>query len=79
MATSLAGWVMLVAIVFAPATRIGYLLYPINFFVWAHMLRGADELERMPDDALAVATSSPWPSTGWPFLSPRRVPGRAGG
>ena len=58
-ATSLAGWVMLVAIVFAPATRIGYLLYPINFFVWAHLLRGADELERMPDDALAVATSSP--------------------
>jgi hypothetical protein len=36
----LAGWVMTVAIVFAPATRIGYLLYPINFFVWGYLLRG---------------------------------------
>ncbi len=49
--TSLAAWVMLVAIVFAPATRIGYLLYPINFFVWAFMLRGAEALE--PVDQLA--------------------------
>jgi Glycosyltransferase family 87 len=49
--TSLAGWVMLVAILFAPATRIGYLLYPINFFVWAFMLRGAEALE--PVDELA--------------------------
>ncbi|MHB1776411.1 MAG: glycosyltransferase 87 family protein [Acidimicrobiales bacterium] len=39
---SLAAWAMLVAILFAPATRIGYLLYPVNFFVWAHLLRGAD-------------------------------------
>jgi len=39
---SLAGWAMLVAILFAPATRIGYLLYPVNFFVWAHLLEGAD-------------------------------------
>ena len=36
----LAGWVMTVAVLFAPATRIGYLLYPINFFVWACLLRG---------------------------------------
>ncbi len=41
--TSLAGWVMLVAIIFAPATRIGYLLYPINFFVWSALLRGEDQ------------------------------------
>ena len=40
---TLAGWVMGVAILFAPATRVGYLLYPINFFVWGHLLRGADE------------------------------------
>lgn len=42
----LAGWIMLVAIVFAPATRVGYLLYPVDFFVWGAVLfredRGAD-------------------------------------
>lgn len=58
-ATSLAGWVMLVAVLFAPATRIGYLLYPIDFFVWSSMLRGADELELLPADALTVAAGSP--------------------
>ena len=36
---TLAGWVMLVAIAFAPATRVGYLLYPANLFVWGWMLR----------------------------------------
>jgi hypothetical protein len=40
---ALTGWVMLIAILLAPATRIGYLLYPINLFVWAWMLRRADE------------------------------------
>ncbi len=39
---TLAGWVMLVAIVFAPATRVGYLLYPIDFFAWGLMLSAAD-------------------------------------
>ncbi len=34
----LAGWIMLVAIVFAPATRVGYLLYPVDFFVWGGVL-----------------------------------------
>jgi hypothetical protein len=39
----LAGWVMLFAILLAPATRVGYLLYPINLFVWSWMLgRAAD-------------------------------------
>jgi hypothetical protein len=56
--TSLAGWVMLVAILFAPATRVGYLLYPIDFFVWSYMLRRADELERMPDDTVLVPAGS---------------------
>jgi hypothetical protein len=41
--SSLAGWVMLIAILLAPATRVGYLLYPINLFVWAWMLRQADD------------------------------------
>lgn len=37
--TLLAGWILTVAILFAPATRVGYLLYPINFFVWSWLLR----------------------------------------
>jgi hypothetical protein len=37
--TVVAGWVMLAACVLAPATRVGYLLYPINFFVWSRLLR----------------------------------------
>ncbi len=41
---TLAGWVMLVAILFAPATRFGYLLYPIDFFVWGAMLTAADRM-----------------------------------
>jgi hypothetical protein len=40
---TLTGWVMLMAILLAPATRVGYLLYPINLFVWAWMLRRAAE------------------------------------
>jgi MYXO-CTERM domain-containing protein len=37
------GWVMLIAILLAPATRVGYLLYPINLFVWAWLLRRAED------------------------------------
>ena len=50
---ALTGWVMLVAIMLAPATRVGYLLYPINLFVWAWMLRRADDpaLTRGPQSA----------------------------
>ncbi len=40
---ALTGWVMLIAILLAPATRVGYLLYPINLFVWAWMLSQADD------------------------------------
>jgi len=61
--TAAAAWVMLVAILFAPATRIGYLLYPINFFVWAFMLKGAedDELAASPGavEAALASRSSP--------------------
>jgi hypothetical protein len=55
---SLGAWVMLVAILLAPATRVGYLLYPVDFFVWAYLLRGTDELDMIsgllwtPDGAL---------------------------
>jgi hypothetical protein len=49
---SLTGWVMLVAILLAPATRVGYLLYPINLFVWAWMFRCSDD-PAVPDPAPA--------------------------
>ncbi len=42
------GVVMAVITLFAPATRIGYLLYPINFFVWAYLFS-----ERAPDEQMA--------------------------
>jgi hypothetical protein len=38
----LLGWVTIIAIVVAPATRIGYLLYPVDFFVFAWLLRNED-------------------------------------
>ena len=44
---TLTGWVMTVAILLAPATRIGYVLYPINFFVWGHLLSGVDAREEL--------------------------------
>jgi hypothetical protein len=40
----LGGIVMAVITLLAPATRIGYLLYPINFFVWSYLFR---EIERV--------------------------------
>jgi len=40
---SVTGWVMLVAILLAPATRVGYLLYPINLFLWAWMFRRSED------------------------------------
>ena len=48
---SLAGWVMLAAILLAPATRVGYLLYPINLFLWAWMFRRAED----PADATSLS------------------------
>jgi hypothetical protein len=38
----------------APATRIGYLLYPINFFVWAYLFSGTPGTEE--PDARAPVT-----------------------
>ena len=38
----LLGWAFTVAILLAPATRIGYFLYPIDLFVWAWLLRSED-------------------------------------
>ncbi|HUY40370.1 MAG TPA: glycosyltransferase 87 family protein [Candidatus Dormibacteraeota bacterium] len=56
--TALAGWVMLVAFLLAPATRVGYLLYPLNFFVWSHLLR-EPEREPEPERSLLAAVAVP--------------------
>lgn len=45
---ALAGWVMTAAILLAPATRVGYLLYPVNYFVWSFMFRRVDETAPVP-------------------------------
>ena len=50
----LIGWVMAVAILLAPATRVGYLLYPIDFFVWAWLLRGEDTVDPPADSDRGV-------------------------
>jgi hypothetical protein len=54
----LTGWVMLVAIVLAPATRVGYLLYAVNLFVWAWMLRGAVDPEPVDEGGGGPASST---------------------
>jgi len=59
---SVTGWVMLVAILLAPATRVGYLLYPINLFLWAWMFRRAEDpadLEPAPDGDMDGAAQLP--------------------
>ena len=55
----LVGWVMTVAIVLAPATRIGYLLYPVDFFVWAWLLRQEDAAEHPETEAVAIGAAAP--------------------
>ncbi|HEY7915417.1 MAG TPA: glycosyltransferase family 87 protein [Acidimicrobiales bacterium] len=58
----LTGWVMLIAILLAPATRVGYLLYPINLFVWAWMLSRADDPAVAGDGQLLPSSGSTPPS-----------------
>jgi hypothetical protein len=41
--------VMCALILLAPNPRVGYLLYPINFFVWAYLLAPrSEDLELLP-------------------------------
>jgi hypothetical protein len=48
----IAGVVMSALILLAPDPRVGYLLYPINFFVWAYLLaEPAPRSELLPVDA----------------------------
>lgn len=84
--TGLAGWVMLVAILFAPATRVGYLLYPVDFFVCSWMLGKAESndlpiaasgVEQAAEDGVSLPAAVVAASGGG--LSPRPTPGTAGG
>jgi Glycosyltransferase family 87 len=61
-AAALTGWVMAIAILLAPATRVGYLLYPINLLVWAWMFGQAE------DPALATVEA---PTSGDGMSRPR--------
>jgi Glycosyltransferase family 87 len=75
---SLAGWVMTIAILLAPATRVGYLLYPINFFVWASVFRGADAMAlREHPDAVVTGAATATDAIGSTdhARSARRTPG----
>jgi hypothetical protein len=55
----IAGVVMSALILLAPDPRVGYLLYPINFFVWAYLLaEPAPPSEILRADAVVSATSS---------------------
>ena len=42
----------------APATRVGYLLYAVNLFVWAWMLRGAVDPEPVDEGGGGPASST---------------------
>jgi hypothetical protein len=39
---TVAGVVLAALIVVAPNPRVGYLLYPVNFLVWAYLMAGSD-------------------------------------
>lgn len=54
----LLAWAMAVAIVLAPTTRIGYALYPIDFFVWAWLLRAEQHTEDIADQHQAVLAAA---------------------
>lgn len=61
--TRLLGWLSLFAISFAPATRFGYLIYPVNFFVWSWML----------GDGASVPPAEMTAGAGQPAASHREV------
>jgi hypothetical protein len=55
-ACAVGGVVMAVITLFAPATRIGYLLYPINFFVWAYLFAEPSPREEIGEGFREVDT-----------------------
>ena len=49
------GWVLFIAILLAPATRIGYLMYPLNLLVWSWMLTDDTAVEERGGQAPSEA------------------------
>ena len=47
---------MAVITLLAPATRIGYLLYPINFFVWSYLFADTESVERHAGSDVVAGT-----------------------
>jgi len=60
----LMAWVMTVAILLAPATRVGYLLYPVDLFVWAWLLRSEETVDPVPEEPVRVAPRLPVGAVG---------------
>ena len=60
----LLGWTMTAGILLAPSTRIGYLLYPIDFFVWAWLLASESRADHgdLGADGSADAVRPPDPA-----------------
>lgn len=52
-ASTYTGWVFVAALLLATAGRIGYLVYPVNLFVWARVLPGSLLSDHPPDVAHA--------------------------
>jgi hypothetical protein len=53
---TISGVVMSVLILLAPNPRVGYLVYPVNLFVWAYLL--AEPSRRRSDDGLDLLEST---------------------
>jgi hypothetical protein len=78
----LIGWAFVVAIVLAPTTRIGYFLYPVDFFVWAWLLRSeetgtdlvhvVEEADAEPERQAVAVGADAGTGTGREALRPRR-------
>ena len=71
----LTGAVMLIAILVAPATRVGYLLYPINLFVWAWMLGQAGDPFGPPSSGADQLSSGSSHSSSETVVVPAEVVG----
>jgi hypothetical protein len=55
----IAGVVMSALILLAPDPRVGYLLYPVNFFVWAYLLAPPSQApDVLPADAVGTAVGT---------------------
>lgn len=51
----LLAWAMAVAIVLAPATRVGYILYPVDFFIWTWLLRSEHQADQRSQRLMSEA------------------------